>query len=361
MKKNKNKKVLWKKQKNISSPRKKDHHHHHHHRHQKEEQIKREIVSIADAIRRKRLELKLGRSAKDEELRKTYRPITESLHKIASAAPPIVNVKMEPLKAEKKEIKHEESTQTVEPEAAAQSSTSVFEYDPLTDEDHEEIAHEKTMDEFRREYQTMIDENPARVDEFLGQYAGNAQVYIDGLLTDTTGDYDTTTGVKYDSLTNKFMLGKSLFEIDEKEILIDGIRYKGTAGLFELIFKSRPTGYTKRDELSYKDILNRTSVHRRNHNPQGQVKGSRSYKYINIIQPLTFRHRAASAREPLGHGLPNSLIVDDKPLQYVYWDDINELVDRLRLLTASKQAGNTSHNNEIVSILEELREAGVII
>ena len=50
-----------------------------------------------------------------------------------------------------------------------------------------------------------------------------------------------------------------------------------------------------------------------------------------------------------------------KPVEYAYWDDANELVDRLRLLVASKQAGNTtSHDNEILSIIEELREAGVI-
>ena len=46
--------------------------------------------------------------------------------------------------------------------------------------------------------------------------------------------------------------------------------------------------------------------------------------------------------------------------EYVYWDDPNELVDRLRLLLASQAAGNPSHNNEIISIIEELWEAGII-
>lgn len=32
----------------------------------------------------------------------------------------------------------------------------------------------------------------------------------------------------------------------------------------------------------------------------------------------------------------------------------------LRLLFASKQAGKTGHDNEIISILEELKEAGII-
>lgn len=50
---------------------------------------------------------------------------------------------------------------------------------------------------------------------------------------------------------------------------------------------------------------------------------------------------------------------ENKP-NYIYWDDPNELVDRLRLLMASQAAGHTNHNNEIISIIEELREAKII-
>ena len=44
----------------------------------------------------------------------------------------------------------------------------------------------------------------------------------------------------------------------------------------------------------------------------------------------------------------------------MHWDDPNELVDRLKLLAASAESGNTSHSNEILNIVEELREAGYI-
>jgi len=57
-----------------------------------------------------------------------------------------------------------------------------------------------------------------------------------------------------------------------------------------------------------------------------------------------------------GLALPMLVKPDYKP-EYMYWDDPNELVERLRLLTASYQAENTAHSNEIMSILEELREA----
>ena len=52
--------------------------------------------------------------------------------------------------------------------------------------------------------------------------------------------------------------------------------------------------------------------------------------------------------------------VVDKNINHVYWNDPNELVDRLRLLIASQQAGHNNHNNEIMSIIEELKEADII-
>ena len=47
-------------------------------------------------------------------------------------------------------------------------------------------------------------------------------------------------------------------------------------------------------------------------------------------------------------------------MDYVFWDDPNELINRLRLLLAELEAGNQSHTNEIHSVIEELKEAGYI-
>jgi len=46
----------------------------------------------------------------------------------------------------------------------------------------------------------------------------------------------------------------------------------------------------------------------------------------------------------------------DNAIDYVHWDDANELVDRLRLLNASHRVGNNAHDNKMLSIIEELRE-----
>lgn len=45
---------------------------------------------------------------------------------------------------------------------------------------------------------------------------------------------------------------------------------------------------------------------------------------------------------------------------YEYFNNANQLCDRLRLLVSSKMAGNTNHMREISSIIEELRELDCI-
>jgi len=62
----------------------------------------------------------------------------------------------------------------------------------------------------------------------------------------------------------------------------------------------------------------------------------------------------------VGRGIPRTVTLNDDKIDYVHWDDPNELVDRLRLLEASRQVGHIVHDNEILSIIEELRKAGLI-
>jgi len=59
-----------------------------------------------------------------------------------------------------------------------------------------------------------------------------------------------------------------------------------------------------------------------------------------------------------GKGLSHAMILNDNAIDYVHWD---KLVDRLRLLDASHRSGNNIHDNEMLSIIEELREADLII
>ena len=55
------------------------------------------------------------------------------------------------------------------------------------------------------------------------------------------------------------------------------------------------------------------------------------------------------------------MTVNDNKIDYVHWDDPNELVDHLQLLEASLQIGYNSHDNQILSIIKELREASFTV
>ncbi|KYQ58112.1 hypothetical protein ALC60_02907 [Trachymyrmex zeteki] len=76
----------------------------------------------------------------------------------------------------------------------------------------------------------------------------------------------------------------------------------------------------------------------------------------HVIAPLM--SIAPKKQKKSGKGLPHAITLNDNAIDYVYWDDPNELVHRLRLLDASHRAGNNAHD-EILSILEELRETGL--
>lgn len=85
-----------------------------------------------------------------------------------------------------------------------------------------------------------------------------------------------------------------------------------------------------------------------------------SEKYSSAVSTPTSSLKPRNLES--GDGLQMKLIKkgDHVKSLYSYWDDPNELVDRLYLLHASKQAGNNSVVNEIISIESELRQAGYI-
>ncbi|KAL4090161.1 hypothetical protein QTP88_025060 [Uroleucon formosanum] len=155
-------------------------------------------------------------------------------------------------------------------------------------------------------------------------------------------DIDKTYGPKVQK-NGRVVLGKKEINLVDNTLTIEGMSYPLTQGLGNLIFSKNPKVYTKNDLDAYKSILIQTSAHLTADG--GKIKKGGN-KYTDIIQNL-FRS---------GRGLSMKL----QKHNLVYWNDPNELVDRLRLLLASKAAGNTGVSNEIISIFEELHEAGLI-
>ena len=96
--------------------------------------------------------------------------------------------------------------------------------------------------------------------------------------------------------------------------------------------------YTNEDLDTYADILQGTNAIWRDYNPKtNKPKSSRSEKYREIIKPIYDALKSIK-----GSG---TVFLPQDP---------NALVERLKLLKASRKAGHTGFRNEIVSILDEL-------
>lgn len=204
---------------------------------------------------------------------------------------------------------------------------------------------------------------------YLEQYNPLPMKYIRGLLTDNSNEFDHKYGIRHDAEIESFHIGNSRIHIDGNDLVLqnNNKRYKGTIGLYELLFKKAPKNFDKYDLEAYREIILKTSAHKRYYQKNQQVDGSRLPKYTKIISPLihfdsessmSSSNSGSSRSKSVGYGLQKE--VNNNTIDYVYWYDVNELVDRLRLLIASNQAGNNNHRSEIVSISEELTEAGYI-
>jgi len=101
---------------------------------------------------------------------------------------------------------------------------------------------------------------------------------------------------------------------------------------------------TKTDKDNYLEILKETgALYELDKNGKLKVKAPSSKKYRNIIKQLhdEKKRQRLEELETLGQGI-------------ILPSDPNALCERLELLMASKQAGNTGLRNEIVSICDEL-------
>ena len=201
-------------------------------------------------------------------------------------------------------------------------------------------------------------------------------------MRDTEDVYDTHYLWHNPQLDN-ISFGDSPLMFDGNDIVVKDQHYHGTPGLYELIFIKSPNvvAPTKEDFDNFKAIMLATNAHKRHFRKDAQVAGNRSDKYRYVIKPMlqVMKHdimetQAAHSKKlrvlptetaRMGRGISNSLMqqrqhYNNKKIDYVHWDDPNELVHRLKLLISSQIAGNDNHNNEINSIVEELKEANLI-
>lgn len=165
-------------------------------------------------------------------------------------------------------------------------------------------------------------------------------------------------------MNRKSYIGNDEVKINNTQLTIKDKVYSKTPGLMDLLMMMKPVSYTQKDLDTYKKIIVDTSCHKLNFDPNQRIVRNLSEKYKSIIQGLFPLQKGGGIDKRIcaNKFLQSQFMIADKRKNntYTYWDNPNELVERLRLLIASQSAGHTGHTNEIISIIEELKEAKII-
>jgi len=143
--------------------------------------------------------------------------------------------------------------------------------------------------------------------------------------------------------------------------IINGVRYAGTPGLYELIknlFKRSLDDllYKEDDMNKYKSMQLAMNVHKHKHQSQGQLLSSKGYKYV--IAPLM---STPKKQKKFGKGLPHAMILNDAAINYMHWDNAIPTSWWIVYDCSMHRASNNAHNNEMLSIIEKVHEVGLII
>jgi hypothetical protein len=361
------------------------------------EERKLEILELKKSIKRKHRELTLGGIESTQLLERQFKPITDPLNKILEEKETMKKTKEETAEdyflqkddyemidpfanISKKRKNEDDFTPNKRSFDYSQNNQPMEEDEPLAGDELDILPIEgrkspltpkrelesdttmesilKTKDGKRRAIIAM----KSLSNEWLQQAGELPRNYLLGFIEDVKKEYDYTYGMRF--LGNELMMGNCFVSFDENNIVLTKEKREydplieqlglmkivpGTKGIFELIFKIEPTDYTDEDYEIYKEVLQFTSSHRAFDSSSGNIKSNRGKKYHNIIKNLF---------PPKGKGLDQVLT---EKVSYIYYNNPNELCDRLKLLVSSQRAGHTGHTNEINSIIEELAEAGLIV
>ena len=213
-------------------------------------------------------------------------------------------------------------------------------------------------------------------------------------------------GLRFDPETNKFFVGSVPAEITESTITVGNKIYTRTKGLISLLTTKhfqQKSKYKKDDLQAYRDIIKETKVYETDRGTPKPIKGpselfikrllnskvskkaSKKVKQVKSVWTSDNETRYESFGNPLTYSTPirgsgigslakrkreintqirrRMMVPSQAEQEYIYYDNPNELVERLKLLYGEQLAGNVNNpqiNNEIQHILEELEELGFI-
>ena len=153
---------------------------------------------------------------------------------------------------------------------------------------------------------------------------------------------DHTFGLR--SEDDGIFIGSSPVTFEGDDIFVDGVRYKGTPGLWELMVKKKPESFEPEDLDDYEEILKSSgAMYQGNSTLSRTPKANKSYKWKGIVSHIY-------KKDKFGSGLQTVFLPSN----------FDQLLDRLELCAAAYQAGNNGVRNEIVSIIDAMKKGGYI-
>lgn len=321
------------------------------------ETAKISLIKARATIKKKFRELHNQRLSLDRRTNEEYKPIIEPLKKLVVTKKENENGTQQP----KKEIKEEEFN--FEPASV---------YKTAGKENNKKNVH---FNKFQSEMPSIdgISVMPSdESDSDHSSFHSTKDSFEESIKSEISrGESpEFNYGLRYED--EQLLLGKSKVRVSNNNYVVDGKSFSITPGLTELLLRNNPDleQYNNNDLKVYKQMLTHTSAHKHNFRKNAAVvRAPKNNKYKSVINKLfpmknppktKPKHQLKSGGCIKKPQMDFKVVNKTKKINYTYWDDPNELVDRLQLLIASQSAGHTGHDNEIISIIEELREAKII-
>lgn len=309
--------------------------------------LHKQIAESQRIIREKFKKFKKGEHDIEDNITKTLKPIIQPLNKLVdnSAFQKNRRLNIRHSTPQHSDIDEDVSNETFQnpadktfniSEKDDDSFNEMFDSDGesnILDHNDPELTEDLTNDE---KVQNNI---PLNTEKLVNRYIN--------LVRRKDSRVDQVLGVR--KLRKGFKLGDSSFTYNNTFFKIRGNQYKITPGLTELIFNKNPNEFliTDDDKKIYRNIILTTSANKKRYKPNQSIRKNLGIKFIKFLKSTV-----------KGEGF--KVAKRNDVTEYIYWDDPNELVDRLKLLDAERAAGNNNHNNEIQNIIEELSERGFI-
>ena len=187
----------------------------------------------------------------------------------------------------------------------------------------------------------------------------------------------TTTKAGIYSEDDNLKIAYRPVKIENDDIIIDGERFKGTPGLWELITSYNIPEKEKYNATDLRDYITIMHITKATYDKNNKRIGGNNNKMNTLIKPLVIALEKGGGdkliKEINKHfGFEEETDEEEEYEEYeeftlsptkgtglkILPSDPNALIDRFDLLFSSKKARHTGVRNEIVSILDELKRQG---